>query len=144
MAENDFFDRLSDGHDLINANPALVATVAAVLAPFGLIRRPAAIQIGLAIACFKQGLARQGYGHLAPTQAARQSLRGNEIDCRGNIEGRYAHVEQPCQCGRRIVGMQGGENHVSGLGGFDGDVGGVEVPYFADQDDVRVLSQKGF
>ena len=39
--------------------------------------------------------------------------------------------------------MQRRIDHVSGQGGVKGHFGGLEVAYFAEQDDVRVLPQQG-
>src|SRR5260370_452965 len=41
------------------------------------------------------------------------------------------------------VGVQGGEDQVTGEGGFDGDVRGLFVAGLPDQDDIRVLAQEG-
>ena len=43
-------------------------------------------------------------------------------------------------CGA-LIGVQGGEDQVAGFGGGDGGAGGLQVAHFADQDDVRVLTQ---
>lgn len=43
-----------------------------------------------------------------------------------------------------IVGVEGGEYHMAGLGSFNGDVGGFQVANLTHHDDVGVLPQKGF
>ncbi len=76
-------------------------------------------------------------------ELARQPLRGDQDDARGDVERRHAHVGQPHQGRGSVVGVQGRHHQVTGLRGLDRDVGGFEVADFADHDDVGILSQEG-
>ncbi len=52
------------------------------------------------------------------------------------------HVEQPVYRAGSIVGVEGTQHEVAGKGRFDGDFRRFEVPYLADHDDIRVLTEK--
>ncbi len=75
-------------------------------------------------------------------EPAGESLGDDQRHGRGDIVRRHAHVDEPRQGLRGIVGVQGGEHQVAGLGGLDGDLGGLEVPDLADHDDIGVLAQE--
>ncbi len=74
---------------------------------------------------------------------AAESLGNDQRHRRGDVVGRYAHVGEARQCLRRVVGVQRGEYQVAGLRRLDGDLGRFQIPYLADHDHVRILSQKG-
>ena len=61
----------------------------------------------------------------------------------GDEEGFHADVGETRDGGRRVVGVQGGENQVAGERGVDGDVGGLRIPDLTDHDDVGRLAQHG-
>src|SRR3546814_9456337 len=71
------------------------------------------------------------------TQLARQPLGDDQVDCGGDVETGNAHVVQTDQGFGGAVGVQGGEHHVSGLGGLDGDFGSFQVADLAHHDHVR-------
>ena len=75
-------------------------------------------------------------------QSPPQPLRDDQRHGGGDVVGRYAHVHQPRQGLRSVVGVQRGQHQVAGLRGFDGDLRGFQVADLAHHDDVRVLAQK--
>ena len=92
----------------------------------------------------QQRLRRDVLGLLAlRAQLAREALRGDQDHRRRDVERRDAHVQQPRQRRRRVVGVQRRQHQVARLRRLDRDVGGLEVADFADHDDVRVLAQEG-
>ena len=84
----------------------------------------------------------QAHLALAGVQAARQALRDHQGHRRGDVVRRHAHVHQPRDGLRGVVGVQGRQHHVAGLRGLDRDLGGFQVADFADHDHVRVLTQE--
>ena len=63
---------------------------------------------------------------------------GDAADQRGGDEVRLdAHFQQARDGAEAVVGVQGGENQVAGLGGADGDLGRFEIANFADQHNIR-------
>ena len=79
-------------------------------------------------------------GHLAlfaehPHQPLRQHRRHRSLHPRGLDP----HVEQPGDRGRRVVGMDRGEDEMAGDGRLHGDLGRLLVADLAHQDHVRIL-----
>ncbi|MFM1945379.1 MAG: hypothetical protein RI897_4361 [Verrucomicrobiota bacterium] len=58
-------------------------------------------------------------------------------------EGFDAHFEEAGDGGDAVVGMEGREDEVAGLGGADGDFGGFRIADFADEDDIGVMAEDG-
>ena len=56
-------------------------------------------------------------------------------------EGLDTEVLKPGDGGNGVVGVQGGKDEVAGQGRLGSVARGVQVPYLADHDDVRVLPQ---
>src|SRR5262245_39516366 len=50
------------------------------------------------------------------------------------------HVDQACDCTRRVVGVQGAKDQVAGERGLNGDFGRFPVTNFPHHDDVRILT----
>src|SRR4051812_17170234 len=75
--------------------------------------------------------------------AADESLRLYEIDRGRDEEGLDAHVHEAGDGGGSVVRVEGREYEVARERGLDGDLGGLEVAYLADENDVRVLPQEG-
>ena len=61
----------------------------------------------------------------------------------GHKEGLHADVDETGDGAGRVVGVQGGEHHVTGERGVDGDLGGLKVANFTDHHDVRRLAEHG-
>ncbi len=74
---------------------------------------------------------------------ADQPLGEHHLQGKGDHVTRHPHVEQADRRRNDVVGVQGGEHHVAGNGGAHADFGGHLVAHFADQNDVRVLTQGG-
>ena len=75
--------------------------------------------------------------------AAGEALGDDEEEGGGDEEGGDAHVEEAGDGGGAVVGVEGGEDEVTGEGGADADLGGFEVAGLADEDDVGVLAEEG-
>ena len=99
---------------------------------------------------FGEALADQlGLGNLdralaVRAELAREALGDDQTQCRGDVVRRHTHVHETHNSLRGVVGMQRRQHQVTGLRGFDRDLGGFQVADFADHDDVRILAQKGF
>ena len=59
----------------------------------------------------------------------------------GDQEGLDADVDQAGDRAGRVVGVQGGEDEVTGQGGVDGDGGRLHVADFPEHDDVGRLAE---
>ncbi len=77
------------------------------------------------------------------TDHPHQALRHDSQHAGGDEVVFHAHLQQPGHRARRIVGVQGAENQVTGQRRVDGDLGGFRITYFTDHDNVRVLTQDG-
>ena len=77
------------------------------------------------------------------TQPPYQALGEDAVDGGGQQIILDPHVQQAGDSAGRVIGVQGGEYHVSGEGGLDGDAGGLQVAHLADHDDVGVLTDDG-
>src|SRR4051812_12809135 len=76
-------------------------------------------------------------------EAAGEALR-HDSDGGGRDQERLdAHFAEAGERAGGGVGVQGGEDHVSGERGFHGDVRGLFVAGLADQDHVRILAKEG-
>jgi hypothetical protein len=51
------------------------------------------------------------------------------------------HIDDSLDRLRRVDGVQGREHQVTGFGGADRESGRLKVSHFADQDDVRILTE---
>src|SRR5687768_1328796 len=71
-----------------------------------------------------------------------QSLCLDEVYAGGDKKGFDAHIHQAGDSRRSIVGVEGGKHEVAGELSIDGDFRRFEVADFADQNDVRVLTQE--
>ena len=71
-----------------------------------------------------------------------EALRQNQVRRGGHEEGLDAHVDEPVQGRRRVVGVHGGEDEVAGEGGFDRNGRRLLVADLPHHDDIRVLPQK--
>ncbi len=76
-------------------------------------------------------------------QAAGEPLGDNPGKGGRHQEGLDPHFDEAHRGGCSAVGVKGGENHVPGERGFDGDRGRLLVADLADQDDVGVGAQNG-
>src|SRR5579875_488866 len=140
--ENDAPDGLGDGHHLVDADAALVP-VRAVRAPLRGEELQACRDIGLRKTLFEQGLLGDIERLLAMiAESSGESLRDDEADGRRDSVRLHAHIDEPRERLWRIVGVQGRENQVTGLGRLDGDLGGLEIANLTDHDDVRILAQE--
>ena len=82
-----------------------------------------------------------------PARPLDQRLADDALEGRGELCAhllllvRREHVDDAVDRLRRILGVQGGEDEVAGLGGGEGHRDRLEVAELADEDDVRVLAQ---
>ena len=81
------------------------------------------------------------FGFAVEADFADQALGDDAFDGGGDQERLEAQVEQAGDGAGGVVGVQGAEDQVAGQGRLHGDLGGFLVADFADQDDVRVLTQ---
>src|SRR5579871_3357259 len=72
---------------------------------------------------------------------AHQALAQDGADGAGHRRRLHAQVEQADQGRHRVVGVQGREDHVAGLGRLAGDLGRLLIADLADHDHVGVLPQ---
>src|SRR5579883_2608160 len=118
--ENDLRDRLVDRHYLVDAGSALVALVAH-RAPDGVVN----LQLGDVLpgeTFGDQGFRRKGQRLLALVQASRKTLGDDEGQRRGDVVRGDAHIHQSRYRLRRVVGVQGRQDHVTRLRSLDRDL----------------------
>ena len=134
-------DGIGHGQYLENSGAAAVARGAAAAA--GGLEQLQVRYVLLAESGANQDVIRQVH-RLATgiTKAPDQSLGDDETHRRGDVEWRDAHVDQSGQGTGRVVGVQSGKHEVTGLRGLDRDLGRFEVPYLADHQHIRILSQE--
>src|SRR5581483_5427075 len=77
------------------------------------------------------------------TDAACEPLRGDELHRRGDQKRLDSHVHQTIDRRRRVVRVQRREDEMSGERRLDRDLRRFEVADLADEDDVRILPEKG-
>src|ERR1700739_2736366 len=70
-----------------------------------------------------------------------QALGEDAVERGDEVVGLDPHVEEAAQHVDHIVGVDGGEDEVSGQRGVDGDLGGFLVADFADEDLVGIVAQ---
>ncbi len=142
VAQDDALDLFRDGHDLVDADAALVAVVAG-RATHRAVGHPGAVDVLFLVARLEQRFVGDVRGRLARrTQPAGQALRRDQDHARCDVEGRDAHVPHPRQRGGGIVGVQRGQHQVACLGRLDRDVRGFQVADFPHHDDVGILPQE--
>src|SRR6478609_11273291 len=78
---------------------------------------------------------RADHSHQALGQYAVQ--RGNKV------VRLHAHIQEASQHVHHVIGVDGGENQVTGKGGVDGNLRGFLVADFAHHDFVRIVTQDG-
>ena len=66
---------------------------------------------------------------------------GRELDPDLVLAPVREHVDDPVDGLGGVVGVQGGEDQVAGLGHGEGDLDGLEVAHLADEQDVGVLAE---
>ena len=76
------------------------------------------------------------------TQPVKQPLREKGEQHIGKHIAFHAQPHQPVQRQRRIVGMNGGQHQMAGIGGIDRHFGGFAVAHFADQNHIGVVAHK--
>jgi hypothetical protein len=83
---------------------------------------------------------RSGDGAAAADRAD-QALGDHERQRAGDEVRRHAEVAQPDDGARGVVGVQGGQHHVAGHGGLQGQLRRLPVTDLTDHDDVGVLTE---
>jgi hypothetical protein len=78
-----------------------------------------------------------------PADTADEALGDGADEGGADEEGFDAHFEEPGNGGDAVVGMEGREDEVAGLGGADGYFGGFGIADFADEDDIGVMTEDG-
>ena len=74
--------------------------------------------------------------------AAHETLGADQVQRARHEERLDTHVHQTVHGARRVVGVQRRQHKVAGERRFDRDFRRFEVSNFADEDDVRVLTQE--
>ncbi len=75
-------------------------------------------------------------------QPPRQAL-GKDAEKRiGETEGVETHLQEPGNGFRGSIGVEGGQDEMSGQGRLNGNGGGFLIPHFTHHDDIRVEPQK--
>lgn len=74
---------------------------------------------------------------------AYETLGKNAFKGCGDEERLDSHVNKTGDSAWCVVGVETGENEVTGEGGLDGDLSGVQVACFADHDPVGILTEEG-
>ena len=77
------------------------------------------------------------------TDFANQTLRQYAQQRRTQKERLNAHVGQSCDGTGGIVGVQRGQNQMTGHGGLNGNLCGFKIANLTNHDDVRVLPEDG-
>ena len=72
-----------------------------------------------------------------------QALGEHSLQRGRDHERLHAHVDKAGDGSRRVVGVKGGEDKVTGQGGLDGDLGRLDVTRFSNHDPVGILTQEG-
>lgn len=124
-----------DHHDLKYTDPSAVAGAEAVVAAGSVpVDPPRNIRYFRKLQGF---LRRHDLLSAAWTDAAQQTL-GNDTAqaCRDQIR-RYAHIAQTVDGGNGILGMDRGDDQVTGHSGAHGDLCGLAVPDLTNTDDVQ-------
>src|SRR5262245_40285556 len=125
-------DLLADQEELVDADPALVPRLAAGVASL------APEQLGGASVRYTDGEEVGGVRHVRHpavlADAPDEPLREDTAEDGRQQIGLDAHVLEPGDRPRRVVGVERGEHEVAGEGGMDGDLRGLEVADLADHD----------
>ena len=127
------------GHHLVEPRPALVAGVAAAAAADRL--------VGLEVeghgeaGALERGHAERGAGACSGCRAGARAAAPRRRDSRGREEGLDAHLGEPGDRRRRVVGVQRREDEVAGQRRLDRDLGRLAVADLADHDHVGVRAQ---
>ena len=129
--DDQFAQRVGDGHQLMHAHASAIADAVA---------RRAAARLERAEAP-SSSASSDGTRHASHSRP-HQPLRGDEPQRRRQVVRRDADVDQPRDGGGRVVRVQRREHEMAGLRGLHGDVGGLGVADFADHDHVRVLTHE--
>ena len=128
-------------HDFVQALPAAVAGVVAVVAAFAVVEAFAGDVLGAKLQLHQLFFGRGVFGFAVEADFADQALGDDAFDGGGHQERFEAQVQQTGDGAGGVVGVQGAEDQVAGERGLHGDFGGFLVADFADQDDVGVLAQ---
>ena len=137
--DDKFLHGLGQEDDLVNRKAAGETGHPAAVAAFWRINLTGDVQRDAQFAAVLLGhLAR----HLAVgTKFPDEALGEEGTDGGGNEEGFHPHVHKPADAAHGVVGVQRGENQVTGERGADGDFRCLQVPDFPDHHDVRVRPQ---
>jgi hypothetical protein len=83
-----------------------------------------------------------GFGGEAMAADAADEALGDAADEGGADQERLdIHLEEAGDGADAVVGVEGREDEMAGLGGADGDFGGFDVADFADEDDIGVMAE---
>src|SRR5207253_5556013 len=141
--EDEVADFGGDGHDLVDGDAAPHAGEVAGGAALAAVEGAGAEALGeMAVGDEAVLVGLVGVAAVL-ADAAGEALGDDEEEGGGDEEGGDAHVEEAGDGGGAVVGVEGGEDEVTGEGGADADLGGFEVAGFADEDDVGVLAEEG-
>src|SRR5713226_1326491 len=140
-AQNQRAQRLIQNQNLVDALPALVTQLPALLAthPLPELRR---LDVRFRKADLPQVL-RLDFPFRAAVRAdiAHQTLGHDRLDRRGDQKWLNAHVDQSREGAGRVVRVQRAEDQVPGQRRANGNLRGLQVADFPDHDHVRVLAQ---
>src|SRR6266404_6095899 len=140
--EDEFTELVIDLHDLVETGAALVAALVASRATLAVINLRG-FYFFRRVSRVNERLLRDVQLLFAiRTNTAYQALRANQVQRGGHEEGLDAHVHQPADGGRSVVGVEGGQHQVAGERSLDRDLRRFKVANLTDQDDVGILAKE--
>ena len=140
--QNQLLELVADRHHFVEADAALVAGGVALVAAGALHRRDL-VGVFLGEAGQHQRFGRLRRRLLAVgADVPHQPLRADEVHRARDEKGLDAHVHQTVDGARRVVGVERGEHEMAGERRLHRDFRRLEVTDFADEDDVRILTQE--
>ena len=141
FADDHAAEGFGDRTDFVDGGPSTVTGLAAVFAAGTFVEFEVLGDGGADFAKVFDGI--RGLGFAIGADGAEKALGEETANHTGEEEGLDAHVEEAGDAGDGVVGVEGGENEVTGHGGTDGDFAGFEVTNFADHDDIGILAKDG-
>src|SRR5580658_3704354 len=141
LLEEHLADLVVELQELMDGGAAAVAGAGALDAAGALPEAEAAPLGGVEAVKLKLGV---GVGDLAAAEVADgpdETLGEDAVECGDEVVGLNAHVEEAAEDVDDVVGVDSGEDEVAGERGVDGDLRGLGVADFADEDLVGVVAE---
>src|ERR1700677_2780006 len=136
-------DRLGDVEQFVDALAAFVTGMVALLAAGAVVKILVADVVDGKPDLTQDRLARLVRRATAGADAPNEALPEHALEARGDQERLDAHIDETGNGAGCVIGVQRGEDKVTGERGLNGDLGGFQIARFTDHDAVRVLAQKG-